>query len=99
MVRKWRWISGKNNENSDEQILLILQTIQACGPTAKDALPILSSLCNCLGHQDQVHYVPKVMDAIKSIGPDAIPYLEEQRDSKPPESRLKRILELLEAMQ
>ena len=58
-----------------------------------------SALCSCLGHQDQEHYVPKIVEAIKRIGPTAIPYLEQERDYKPPETRLKRILELLEAMQ
>jgi hypothetical protein len=38
------------------------------------------------------------MEAIKSIGPTAIPHLEKERDSQPPESRRKRILEVLDAM-
>lgn len=76
-----------------------IRTVELITKLGADALPVLSALCSCLGHQDQEHYVPKIVEAIKRIGPTAIPYLEQERDYKPPETRLKRILELLEAMQ
>lgn len=74
------------------------RTVDLIAKLGKDALPIIAPLYCSLGHQDQDRYVPKIMEAIKSIGPTAIPHLEKERDSQPPESRHKRILEVLDAM-
>jgi hypothetical protein len=74
------------------------RTVDLIAKLGKDALPIIAPLYCSLGHQDQDRYVPKIMEAIKSIGPTAIPHLEKERDSQPPESRRKRILEVLDAM-